>query len=96
MANRQLIEVAKLFIGNNRGETPIRTTMWLGAVGLGLAVLAAPLLDSASRKYAENRAFGIDRVLTGSVGNSKRYTVRKSVLQSGETRICENRNSEDC
>ena len=96
MTNRQLIEMAKLFAGNDRGETPIRTTMWLGAVGLGLAVLVAPLLDSASRKYAENKSFGIDRVLTGSIGNSKRYTVRKSVLQQGEVRICEDRNAEDC
>ncbi len=96
MANRRLGEIIRQFAGNDDGDTPIRTTLWIGAVALGVAVLSAPLLDNASKTYAENRAFGIDRVLTGSIKNSKRYTVRRSVLQQGETRICGIGDTENC
>lgn len=62
------------------GETSIQLAAFFGALAILIAMIGAPILDDASRSYAENRAFGIDRVITGSVEKSNRYTIRKSVL----------------
>lgn len=65
---------------NNKGNITVQSALLFGAVALSLSVLAAPLLNDAADRYAENRALGIDRVMTGSIEKSKTYTVRKSVL----------------
>ena len=96
MTQHQFLEVVKQYSFCERGDTAIRTTLWLGAVALGVAVLAAPVLERASRTYADARSYGIDNVLTGSINKTKRYTVRKSVLQPGQSRICGNEIGEDC
>lgn len=62
------------------GSTSVQTALWFGAIAMAVSVLAAPKLHDAVDLYAENRAFGIDRVMTGSVKQTKQYTVRKSVL----------------
>ena len=80
---------------NVTGETPkeafgiaMRFALVFGAIALGAAVLTAPLMQNAADLYAENRGFGIDRVLTGSIDKPERYTVRKSVLTQRTERIC--------
>ena len=65
---------------NRNGNITVQSALLVGAVALSLSVLAAPLLNDAADRYAENRALGIDRVMTGSIEKSKTYTVRKSVL----------------
>lgn len=65
---------------NRNGNITVQSALLFGAVALSLSVLAAPLLNDAADRYAENRALGIDRVMTGSIEKSKTYTVRKSVL----------------
>ena len=66
--------------GNRDGNVTVQSALLFGAIALSLSVLAAPLLNDAANRYAENRALGIDRVMTGSIEKSKTYTVRKSVL----------------
>lgn len=68
------------FKKDTSGGATLQTAMLFGAVALALSVLAAPQLKSAADTYAENRALGIDRVMTGSVQKAKEYTIRKSVL----------------
>jgi len=65
----------------------LKTVLLFSSVALALSVLAAPVLQQASEKYAQNKAFGIDHVLTGSVKKSNRYVVRKSVLSQKEQRL---------
>ena len=66
--------------GSRDGNITVQSALLFGAIALSLSVLAAPLLNDAANRYAENRALGIDRVMTGSIEKSKTYTVRKSVL----------------
>lgn len=72
--------VANRFWTNHGGNITVQSALLFGAIALSLSVLAAPLLNNAANRYAENRALGIDRVMTGSIEKSKTYTVRKSVL----------------
>ena len=68
------------FGGSQSGETSVQLAAFFGALAILVALIGTPYLDKAAKSYAENKAFGIDRVITGSVNKSKRYTVRKSVL----------------
>lgn len=68
------------FCTDQRGNVTVQSALLFGAIALSLSVLAAPHLKQAADTYAENRALGIDRVMTGSVEKPKTYTVRKSVL----------------
>jgi len=65
---------------NRAGNITVQSALLFGAVALSLSVLAAPLLNEAANRHAENRALGIDRVVTGSIEKSRTYTIRKSVL----------------
>ena len=96
MKNLLSKSVTRMFASDNSGETTIRMALLLGGVAIAAAVVSAPLLDRASQTYAENGAFGIDRVLTGSIEKSKRYTIRKSVLEEEPTLVCGNANEPDC
>lgn len=70
----------KLISDDNGGAT-LHTALLFGAVALALSVLIAPQLKNAADTYAENRALGIDRVITGAISKEpKTYTIRKSVL----------------
>jgi len=77
---RSFIKMSKELCRNNHGGATLQSAMLFGAVAMALSVLAAPQLKSAADSYAENKAFGIDRVMTGSIKPAKQYTVRKSVL----------------
>ncbi len=78
--------LAKFFTDND-GNSTVKTALLFGAVAVAISVLAAPALQNATKLYAENRAFGIDQVMTGSVKKPKRYIVRKSVLSGDAERV---------
>ncbi len=84
------------FQRHNGGGASVQAAMLFGAIGMAMAVLAAPMLQGAVDYYADNRAFGLDRVMTGSVEKGDRYTVRKSVLNESATKNCENKDSRKC
>lgn len=65
---------------NEGGNVTVQSALLFGAVALSLSVLAAPHLKDAADTYAENRALGIDRMMTGSIEKGRTYTIRKSVL----------------
>ena len=96
MKNLLSEHVTKRFTKNASGEMTIRMALLLGGVAIAVSVVAAPLLESASQSYADNKSFGIDRILTGSINDAKRYTIRKSVLQEDTTLVCGNANEQDC
>ncbi|MGB7286467.1 MAG: hypothetical protein WBC71_06005 [Salaquimonas sp.] len=79
-AQLEKISFKKAFKADQSGSTTTQTAMLFGAIAMALSVLVAPQLQSAVEVYAENKALGIDHVITGSVKPSKQYTVRKSVL----------------
>lgn len=70
----------KSMLADSHGGATMQTAMLFGAIALALTVLVTPQLKSAADTYAENRALGIDHVMTGSIKKTKTYTVRKSVL----------------
>ena len=72
--------------GDDRYGMALRMALLFGAISLGSAVIAAPLMQSVTNNYVRNGTFGLDRTLTGSV--AQRYTIRKSVLVPGQERIC--------
>lgn len=71
------------FMNDTHGGATLQTALLFGAVAMALSVLIAPQLKNAADIYAQNKALGIDRVMTGSVekpDDTKTYTIRKSVL----------------
>jgi len=85
---------------NENGGFAMESALMFGALAVVGALLAAPLLDKASRQYAGNTPYGIDPVTTASTGVSSRngniYTIRKSVLNRKETVICRTANGYKC
>jgi Flp pilus assembly pilin Flp len=80
---KTVTEIKKRLDGLRRDESggaAVQSALMFGAIAMALSVLIAPQLKNAVDVYAENRGLGIDRVITGSVEKSKRYTIRKSVL----------------
>lgn len=76
----KIIDEVLGFLLPNRDGHSVGIALFFGAVAVATALIATPFLDRAAVQYAENRAFGIDRVMTGSVDQPRRYTVRRSVL----------------
>ena len=68
------------FRTNIHGGSSVQIALMFGAVAMALSVLVAPQVRNAVDIYAENKALGIDRVMTGSIKPAKEYTIRKSVL----------------
>ena len=87
---------ASRFSNHAGGGASVQAALLFGAVAMALAVLAAPMLQSATEFYAENRAFGIDRVMTGSIAKGKRHTVRHSVLDVQNSGLCADKLSASC
>ena len=71
---------AKQFRTDAKGGATLQAAMLFGAVAMALSVLIAPQLKGVVDTYAENRALGIDKVITGNVKPVKQITIRKSVL----------------
>lgn len=79
-------KLANRFLKSQSGTSTLQMAAIFGALALVVSLIGVPALDQASRDYADNRAYGIDDVVVGSIdnrrsnGNVKRYTIRKSVL----------------
>ena len=84
------------FWRDRRGIMDTQMAFLVAGVSLAVAVLAAPVLQGAVAGYAQNRALGIDRVMTGSVSDGKRVTVRRSVLSENPTVICASGSRQSC
>lgn len=76
-------------IKDKTGGAALRFSLLFGVAAIALALLVTPQLKKAADNYAENKALGIDRTLTGSVDDDqgqerkpriKIYHIRKSVL----------------
>lgn len=80
------------FLKNQSGEFAMQSAIMFGALAIVGALVAAPLLDKASRQYAQTQSLGVDPITTASTGQrtgkTKTYTVRKSVLSPAEEVIC--------
>jgi len=88
MTYNRLHKLFKNFVANQSGETAVQTTLiFCLAVVVGVAV-GVPMLNNVAKEYAHNKNYGIDPVVTSSVGEvkepTKTYTVRKSVLDKQE------------
>lgn len=88
MQVRQFLDRNKGLWSDRRGVMETQTALLFAGISLAVAVLAAPLLQGAVERYAQYRALGVDRVLTGSVSSGPRLTIRRSVLQEKPTVIC--------
>jgi hypothetical protein len=77
-----MLQTAKCLGNNESGGAAVQSALLFGAIAMALSVLIAPQLKNVADTYAENRALGIDRVITGSIEKPKRYTIRKSVLDN--------------
>jgi hypothetical protein len=88
MQIRQFLDRSKGLWSNRRGVMETQTALLFAGVSLAVAVLAAPMLQRAVDGYAQYRALGVDRVLTGSVSGGPRLTIRRSVLEEKPTVIC--------
>jgi len=92
-----MVALLRRFGRCDSGNSPVQTAMLFGAIAMALSVLAAPFLQGAASYYADNRAFGIDRVLTGSVEQrDETYTVRRSVLSPDPVRVCDKKKETEC
>ena len=78
MIKKILREVQGLIFPSAEGHS-IHLALLFAVVAIATAVVASPWLDSTSRQYA-GTGFGLDRTMTGSVQEPRRYTIRKSVL----------------
>ncbi len=70
------------------GETAVQTTLVFSfAVVIGV-MFGVPLLNNAAKEYAYNKNYGVDTVVTSSIGDAekpvKRYTVRKSIFDTDQ------------
>ena len=76
----QLHKIKQKFLQSESGEGSVQVAVYFGAMALAMALVGVPVLNKASREYADNQAYGIDQTVTGSIDKPKRYTIRKSVL----------------
>ena len=72
------------FLPDNEGNAAIKPALVFAAIAVAMAVLLTPQVEKAADRYAENRALGIDRVITGSTEKVRQYTIRRSVLDAPE------------
>jgi len=76
------------FIGDESGGASMQAAMLFGAIGVAMALLAAPLLQGAVERQASIRNLSLDKVTTGSIAPASRYIIRRSVLNDGGELIC--------
>lgn len=66
----------------------LRCALLFGSAAVALALIIAPLADRGARSVVAG-AGNVDAMTTGSIGGeSSRYTLRRSVLQSSPTAVC--------
>ncbi|WP_206456057.1 hypothetical protein [Aurantimonas marina] len=65
-----------------------RATLLFGSIAMALALIVAPAAKRGADYVVSTAAPQLDRMATGSIGSSNRYTVRRSVLQRTGARPC--------
>jgi hypothetical protein len=75
------------FLGETRASATVEISLAVAGAALFIAVLAAPLLQHSTRQFAESEP-GVDRISTGSVQPTARYTIRRSVLAGPGQVVC--------
>lgn len=71
------------------GFSVLRVALLFGSIAIAIALLAVPLLQSGINETAMAvRGAGVDTMSTGSVRDSNRYIVRRSVLQPTPDSVC--------
>lgn len=83
------------FVLPSRSGHSVQMAIFLSALALATALIAPPFLDKAAKTYADNRSFGIDTVITGSIDRAERKTLRRSVLDDG-AQTCTLSTGESC
>lgn len=81
-----LTRTLRIFPSDVQGGAAVHAALLFSVVGMALALLATPHLNRAAQLHAANQSLGIDRVVTGSIGKPKRYTIRRSVLDIPSSR----------
>lgn len=79
------------FIADRRGMTSIEMAVMFGVIAIGFTIFITPYLTNESKRVAENESLfgnGIDNTVTGSIPKSRRYTIRRSVLQPSKSSRC--------
>ncbi|GAB1580074.1 MULTISPECIES: hypothetical protein [Phyllobacteriaceae] len=68
----------------------LRIALLFGSAAIALSLILVPILSERSRNVASQSLFpdGVDSISTGSIRQSRAYTVRKSVLQTSPEAIC--------
>ncbi|EAB6717996.1 hypothetical protein DUP91_27110 [Salmonella enterica subsp. enterica] len=65
----------------------LRFTILFGVMAVAIAMLIAPLAQDGANRVSFNGA-GVDTMSTGSIRQTDRYTVRRSVLQPHVNSVC--------
>jgi hypothetical protein len=78
-----------------RNERPalssIEVAILFGVLAVGFALVATPMLDKTSKRFAKYDAFfgeQTDNIVTGSMSKPRRYVISKSVLLPSKTSQC--------
>ncbi len=89
MKINRLNRLIKEFSKDTSGETATQIALIFSAAIVVLVLASVPMLNETSKEYAYNNNYGVDPVVTSSIGakkseNKRRYTVRKSVFDVAE------------
>ncbi len=72
--------ISKLnFLANEAGSSTVNAALVFSALAIVLAIVVPTAFEKSTALYANN-SNGVDRIVTGAVKNSKRYHIRKSIL----------------
>ena len=69
------------FLPSEAGSTPVKAALAFAAVAIVLALVVPTSFNENSALFARN-SDGVDRIVTGAVENTKRYHIRKSILDT--------------
>ena len=69
------------FLPSEIGSTPVKAALAFAALAIVLALVVPTTFNEKSALFASN-SNGVDRIVTGAVKNTKRYHIRKSILDT--------------
>jgi hypothetical protein len=75
------------FASDQGGGTAVQITLAFAAFAIVFGMAAAPFLQQ-TLQYEARSGFAVDRMTTGSVNSSNRYTIRRSVLAEPGDVVC--------
>jgi hypothetical protein len=75
---------------NLSDSSAVRTALLFGSAAVAFALILTPFLNWGAEKAAVQQvaAQRLDYTTTGSVGQTRQYTLRRSVLQSSPGSVC--------